>query len=218
MLLLDLRALPDRESVEPLVNLGYFKEGVMNRRIVVGAGVAAGLALGTAVSAEPLPPVGQIITFRNTKSDRCIGVDHASTENGALVKQFKCDGKPNQQWRVLDRDTLQNVKSGKCLGVDRASTQAGANIGQYNCERGNGINNQSWTLLGLQGSMVRALVNEKSTLAHNNQRFCIGVDHASNDNGAQLKQFPCDDVNIHRPTNQAWQLSCQLCMSNRGPG
>jgi hypothetical protein len=191
---------------------------VMNRRTLVWAGLACGLGLGTVAYAEPLPPVGQVITFRNTKSDRCIGVDHASTKNGALVKQFTCDGSLNQKWRVIDRDTLQNVKSGKCLGVDGASTRPGANIGQYNCERHHDINNQSWSLLGLQGSMVRALVNEKTTLAHNNRRFCIGVDHGRTDNGAPLKQFPCDNINIHVPTNQAWQVKCKLCMSNRGPG
>jgi hypothetical protein len=188
----------------------------MNRPIVLWASVACCLAAGGAAVGEPLPPTGQIITFRNEKSNRCIGVDHASKANGALVKQFNCDGSPNQKWRVVGRTSLQNVKSGKCMGVDHGSTAPGANIGQYNCDRDTDRNltNQSWELLGLEGSMVRELVNEKSTLSHGNRRFCIGVDHGSTANGAQLKQFPCDNISLNRPSNQAWQVMCLQCMSH----
>jgi hypothetical protein len=131
----------------------------------------------------------------NAKSGRCIGVDGASTANGALLKQFTCAGTtiPNNQiWNVQSTDSLLflNSKSSKCMGVDGASVSSGANIGQFNCGGGATPNNQQWfALAGSQGTFLK---NSKSLL-------CLGVDGASTANGAQLKQFPCDGS-----TNQQW--------------
>jgi hypothetical protein len=139
---------------------------------------------------------GVILTFKNVKSGRCLGVNHASTANGALLKQFTCDNAPNQRWRVERRGiehTFVNVKSGKCIGVDGASVKPGANLGQYNC--GDAAPNQSWVLVSDTSDLVRNLRNVKSGL-------CIGVDRASTANGAQLKQFAC---NLTAP-NQEWRL------------
>lgn len=41
------------------------------------------------------------IRFKNGKSKLCMGVDGGSTANGAQIKQFACDTRPNQQWVVL---------------------------------------------------------------------------------------------------------------------
>ena len=136
------------------------------------------------------------ISFKNIKSGRCIGVNHASTANGALLKQFNCDNAPNQRWRVQRRGaehTFINVKSGRCMGVDGASVRPGANIGQYSC--GSAAPNQAWVLLSDTPDLVRNLVNAKSKL-------CIGVDRGSTANGAQLKQFTC---NLTAP-NQEWRV------------
>lgn len=169
----------------------------------------------TALQIQGLPPKGEVLTFENQKSELCMGVDRASKKNGALVKQFPCDGRPNQQWRVVGRFTLQNVNSGKCLGVDRASVKPGANIGQYDCEpnRDDIGSNQSWDLLGIEGSTVKRIINKKSTLHHGNRRFCVGVNRGSKAKGAQLKQFPCDAISLDRPSNQAWL--CKGCRSPR---
>ncbi len=200
----------------------------MNRPTFLWTSLACCLALGSTAYGEPetvdsakssaalqgLPPRGEVLTFKNSKSKRCMGVDRASKKNGALVKQFNCDGSTNQQWRVVGRFTLQNVNSGKCLGVDRASVKPGANIGQYNCgrDRDDIGSNQSWDLLGLEGSTVKRIINKKSTLHHGNRKFCVGVNRGSTANGAQLKQFPCDDISLTRPSNQAW-----LCLGCRSP-
>lgn len=159
-------------------------------------------------------PRGEIVKFKNSKSGRCMGVQ------GELVKQFTCKDTPSQQWQVEGLGAAQaykNVQSGKCLGVDRAQTTKGANIGQYDCDRDYNAPNQSWELVGLRGSMVRRIVNQKST-EKNHRRFCIGVDWASTKNGIQLKQFPCDDISMKlgRPSNQDWQVLCLHC-SNTGP-
>lgn len=145
---------------------------------------------------------GQIVSFRNVKAsipniitNRCIGVDGASTANGALLKIFDCDNAPNQRWRAEVRNgiehTLVNVKSGKCMGVDGASTSPGANIGQFDC--GNAAPNQTWLLVSQTNDQEWNLLNAKSGL-------CIGVDGGSTANGAQLKQFGCQDT----APNQEW--------------
>jgi len=147
---------------------------------------------------------GEVITFKNYKSKLCIGVDHASTTNGALVKQFKCDdGAPNQRWRterVGEIHRFKNVKSGLCMGVDGASVKPGANIGQYECSHGLPTNNnQGWKIQKKSEEPAWNLHNAKNDAKSDR---CIGVDHASTTNGAQLKQFGCD----HKQ-NQEWEVA-----------
>lgn len=148
-------------------------------------------------AAEQALATGEVISFRNQKSGRCIGVDGASTANGALVKQFACDGSSNQRW-ITTRSGVEHVfengkANGKCMGVDGASVSPGANIGQFNC--GNFAPNQSWAMVDRDNDLRFNILNSKSGL-------CIGVDGASTANGAQLKQFAC---NFTAP-NQDWEV------------
>jgi len=138
---------------------------------------------------------GAQIYFKNDKSALCIGVDGASTANGALLKQFGCSpGAPNQTWAPTsgDPENLVNAKSSKCMGVDGASVSAGANIGQFDC--GNRSPNQLWSIVN-QGGPDWHIKNSKSGL-------CIGVDGGSTAAGAQLKQFGCDE----QAPNQNWSV------------
>jgi hypothetical protein len=145
---------------------------------------------------SPAPLDAFLIKIKNAKSGRCIGVDGASTANGALIKQFTCAGStvPNNQ--IWDQQSIpgwggfyrfRNSKSGLCMGVDGASVSSGANIGQFNCSGTSPPNNQIWLTNSVK------LVNSKSGL-------CLGVNGASTANGAQLKQFACDGS-----LNQQWQ-------------
>lgn len=149
-----------------------------------------------AVQAGKKPPVLQanaILPIQNLNSQRCIGVDRASTSSGAYIKQFRCDGSDNQEWLLnsLDGDhyTIQNKKSGMCMGVDHASTNPNADIRQFPCDSSL---NQIWILLQIGTTCATGddtnqwcIINEKSEL-------CVGVNHSSTADGAQLKQFPCD--------------------------
>ncbi|MER6526387.1 RICIN domain-containing protein [Streptomyces sp. NPDC001508] len=36
--------------------------------------------------------------LHNRKSGKCLGIDGASTANGATAAQFTCDGSANQGW------------------------------------------------------------------------------------------------------------------------
>jgi hypothetical protein len=152
----------------------------------------------------------QIVTITNIKSGHCMGVDRASMDNGALVKQFKCDGRPNQRWRVQNFGTynkLVNVKSRKCMGVDGASKKHGANIGQYNCGH---APNQAWILFS-DGPNSPPL---QGTLGNVKSERCIGVNEASRDHGAQLRQFKCDYI----APNQEWRLRPVNVAAQLGPG
>jgi hypothetical protein len=146
------------------------------------------------MTAGLLTPIGTS-TFKNRKSGLCIGVDGASTANGAFIKQFTCgNAAPNQTWILDELDfgvySLVNQKSGRCMGVDLASVDPGADIRQFTCE---GAANQKWSFVEATGSDVW-IVNFKSGL-------CIGVDGGSIENGAQLKQFPCSTPPA---PNQSW--------------
>jgi hypothetical protein len=137
-----------------------------------------------------------LASFQDVKSGRCIGVDGASTANGALIKQFTCDNSTNQNWRGSSsggQNVLTNAKSGKCMGVSGASRSAGANIAQFNCD---GTSNQAWLLIQVGGTSTNPVLNFKNV----NSSLCIGVDGASTANGAQLKQFGCDGS-----LNQQWR-------------
>jgi hypothetical protein len=132
---------------------------------------------------------------------KCMGIDGASQANGALAKQFDCDGRLNQGWRLRsDASTATtiatNANSGKCLGVDRGSTTPGANVGQFNCD---GSANQRWVLNAVGGtteSPIVTLINRTP-----NSGICIGVDRGSTAAGAQLMMFSCDGR-----ANQQWRL------------
>jgi ricin-type beta-trefoil lectin protein len=120
--------------------------------------------------------------LQNAKADFCIGVDHASTSPGASIKQFRCDGKPNQQWNTKKAEpgffSLENEKSGKCMGVDHASKQPGADIKQFDCD---GSENQKWTVKACPGG-GECMVNKKSGL-------CLAADRLGHD--VQLEQHTC---------------------------
>jgi hypothetical protein len=87
---------------------------------------------------------GSYLSFENY-SGRNLGIDGASTANGAAAIIANGSGDANQDWVQHDRDgytfELRNRKSGKCLGIDGASTANGAKAAQFTCD---GSANQGW--------------------------------------------------------------------------
>ncbi|WP_314223866.1 RICIN domain-containing protein [Streptomyces zaehneri] len=87
---------------------------------------------------------GGYYSFENY-SGRNLGIDGASTANGAAAIIANGSGDANQDWVQVDRDAytfeLHNRKSGKCLGIDGASTANGATAAQFTCD---GSANQGW--------------------------------------------------------------------------
>jgi hypothetical protein len=152
----------------------------------------------------------KIVTFRNSKSGYCIGVEHGRTDNGALLKQGPCRPRAaDQKWQVSrgGKDgtvSFKNVKSGRCMGVDGAKVTRGANIGQYDCHPSDDVSNQHWSVLGPADSNANFIVNQKSTKhAPPNTLACIGVERGQTGR-AQLKQASCNPNNPHG--DQIWAM------------
>ncbi len=147
--------------------------------------------------------------FLNGKSNLCIGVDGASTAEGASTGQYYCDGRhdllDNQFWTLQAVDNpgegqfeyfrIVNGKSGRCLSVKDGSIDVGARVVQSACGTNpNALDHQAWRFHQLNAGGYR-LLNARS------QR-CLGVDHASMARDAQLFQFLCDGS-----LNQDWLFS-----------
>jgi galactose oxidase len=151
----------------------------MNRSVVLCVFLLCSSASSTVAYAQL--QAGSIITFKTKSSDRCIGVDGASVEEGKQVGAFPCgdDKAPNQRWRVEKRGDgfrFRNVKSKKCIGVDDASTKPNADILQFSCD---GSANQTWKPRG--NNELVELHNAKSDL-------CLGIPHAE----LMAKQLDCN--------------------------
>jgi hypothetical protein len=145
---------------------------------------------------------GESGNFLNGKSAKCIGVDGASTANGAQAMQFWCDSRnqpnDNQSWQLRsnggDRFRIVNRHSGLCLGVDGASLENLARVQQFDCAAPDPNNNQSWRFLRTDGDYFQ-IVNGKSNK-------CLGVDGASTDNAVNLLQFTCTPLGSIN--NESW--------------
>jgi Ricin-type beta-trefoil lectin domain-like len=95
----------------------------------------------------------------NAGASRCADVLNASTDNGAPVVQWDCNGGPNQTFQLrplldtagTDTGYVQIVAahSGKCLDVAGGATNDGAPVQQWDCrdpvaELDPSAGNQSW--------------------------------------------------------------------------
>ncbi|MDI2126300.1 RICIN domain-containing protein [Yinghuangia seranimata] len=75
----------------------------------------------------------------------CLGVLNGSTDNGAPVIIWECNGNYDQKWSYFTREDgshmLKNYKSGKCLDIPEYNFNAGTRLVQWDC---NGGTNQTW--------------------------------------------------------------------------
>jgi hypothetical protein len=76
-----------------------------------------------------------------------VDISGASTENGAKVQLWDCNGSNAQRFRVEDMgggfSRLRNVNSNRCLDIAGGATQAGTRVHQWDCHGGF---NQQWRL------------------------------------------------------------------------
>ena len=89
------------------------------------------------------------VTIKNWKSQKCMGVNHGSPVPGADIRQFKCDNRANQKWKlntVTRGDhtalSLQNYDR-LCIGVD-GPLREGAPLKQEPC---NAQPDQDWRII-----------------------------------------------------------------------
>ena len=84
------------------------------------------------------------VTLVNVASGKCLDVNNRSTDDGAQVQEWTCNGGPNQQWRLQPAPTagavlLVSVNSGKCVDA------SGGTAVQQPCD---GRDSQQWVLGG----------------------------------------------------------------------
>lgn len=104
-----------------------------------------------------------IYALVNVHADKCLDVAGGSTENGANVQLYECNGGDSQAFALEQRDgawLLRNARSDKCLDIWAWSTDPGANVAQYECHGGE---NQQFDILDA-GGVVR-IVSRWSGLA-----------------------------------------------------
>ncbi|EKX62029.1 RICIN domain-containing protein [Streptomyces ipomoeae] len=152
---LPLSTLKEEAAAAPIVGLRNAKSGKFLQP------TGNGTANGTRVVQQPgndqnssqywdMIQDGNYFSFDNGRASRNLGIDGASTANGASAIIANPSGDANQDWIVIpvsggatDDAVLQNRKSGKCLGIDGASTANGAQAAQFTCD---GSENQRWHL------------------------------------------------------------------------
>ncbi|MFC5661456.1 RICIN domain-containing protein [Kitasatospora misakiensis] len=133
----------------------------------LGAAAAALAVAGTLSLAAPATarttaatPV-EVITANPSGTQKCLDVTTQSTENGARVQQWTCNGGANQQWYWTDAGELVGVASGKCLDIPAGSTDEGVQAIIWTC---NGGANQKWTQTLVHHAGVYTLTNANSGL------------------------------------------------------
>jgi hypothetical protein len=123
-----------------------------------GSGTNLSLSIRSASGADRLRHAwgddvgGQVTTFTNRNSGKCVDVVSASTADGAEIIQWDCHGGTNQQWetRTAGDGYVQLVSqhSGKCLDIEGASTANNARAVLWSCHGGT---NQQWHRRRLPG-------------------------------------------------------------------
>ncbi len=159
------------------------------------------LLLSTGARAAGGPSYTDIVS---ANSGLCLSTAGNSSTAGAAVVQTSCSGGANTTWALVsvagNRYQLVLQGTGQCLAVyGDGSTTAGTKLVQWPCS-GTAANGQ-WTFLAV-GSSYR-LVSAVSGM-------CAAVAGASNADGAQVVQWPCqsatslgDQFNLYLPVQAA---------------
>lgn len=132
------------------------------------------------------------IAIRNAVSQKCVDIQWGSTQAGAPVQQWACNGTPAQTFTILDDGQLQAAVSQMCLTVAGDISADGALIEQRPCAS---EPSQIWTI----GSDERASI----VLAASDK--CLDDPAGSRESGARLIVWGC-----HGGANQAWVVTDAL--------
>lgn len=151
------------------------------------------LVAASLFTAAPMAAWAQeaVVTLSAKHSGKCLDVSGASSNNGAPIIQWDCNGGQNQQWRLVPVGSYYRIvarHSGKCLDVTGASRVNGAQVIQWDCHGGD---NQLWSLVSAGGGYYRI------TAKHSGK--CLDVQGASSSSGTRVIQWDC-----HGADNQLW--------------
>ena len=126
-------------------------------------------------------------TFRlqAVSSGKCVDVSGVSTADGALVHQWTCHGRANQQWRVRNLGgnvhQLVAVHSDKCLDLQGANDADGTPVQQWSC--GSDSDNQRFRLINAGSGVYNLQVVSSDK--------CLAVEGGSGANRARIVQDGC---------------------------
>ncbi|MEV6872866.1 non-reducing end alpha-L-arabinofuranosidase family hydrolase [Amycolatopsis sp. NPDC051128] len=121
--------------------------------------------------------------LRGVGSSRCLDVQNASQNDGALLQIYDCSGGTSQQWTSTDAGLL-TVFGGKCLDVPGSATTAGTRVQIWTCHGGA---NQQWR------------VNADGTVVGVQSGLCLDVTGAGTANGTAVALWTCNGG-----SNQKW--------------
>lgn len=121
----------------------------------------------------------------------CLNDAGNSAANGTLVRVWKCNGNPSENWLYLPSGAPGGVGTvrihGKCMNIEYRGTSNGSKVNLYTC---NGHANQAWEITGVAGELYNPVSGK-----------CLNDPQGSTRNGTQLLIWACNDT-----TRQAWVL------------
>jgi hypothetical protein len=125
-------------------------------------------------------------------SDKCIDVADASTESGAKVQSWRCNGRTHQRWDLIPKlggnHQVVSRASGKCLSIARNDVDDGVKVTQRKCS-----SSDLWRITPL---------DQYSFTLHSTQSGkCLDLLDHGQENGTDIVQWWC-----HGGSNQLWHL------------
>ncbi|KAK3186024.1 hypothetical protein K4F52_005248 [Lecanicillium sp. MT-2017a] len=131
-----------------------------------------------------------IFKIRNENSAKFMGVDSASTDNNALIRQYDDSKEHDQYWEFTKVEggwfKVKNLNSGLLLGVKDASTANSEHLVQY---EDTGSAAQLWRVES-KGNGLFLIINK-------NSRKVAGVDEMSTANGGNIVQYENNGTKDH---------------------
>lgn len=126
-------------------------------------------------------------TVRSVSSGRCLDVVARSTQPGAGLNIYDCNGQANQAWTFTAAGELRIYDAPMCLDVLGQDTTAPATLQIYTC---NGGQNQKWRL------------NSNGTITGVQSGLCLDITGDATANSAPVALWTCNGQR-----NQQWTTS-----------
>ncbi|MBC7387565.1 MAG: RICIN domain-containing protein [Cryobacterium sp.] len=164
-----------------------------------GAGTSQVICTSSSAQQFKLNSAGTGVYYlANSKSSKCLDVENASMNAGALVKQYSCGGGANQKFIVRPSAVAGYYEivashSSQCIGVVGSSLSSGAVIQQSACA---GSSSQQWSLGAIPATApaapAAASLGTLSRIGVSGSNKCLDVSAGSSANLAAIVQNDCN--------------------------
>ncbi len=141
---------------------------------------------GTTVPADPIFD-GTVYSFLSAQSSSCMDVPASTSDNGAQIQQWTCNGTDAQKFMALKQAdgsfSLRNLSSRKCFDIPANSLDSGAILQQWDCLNSG---NQSFRFArNLDGSVtIRGVASG----------LCLALQSSESNDGIKIVQKNCADA------------------------